>query len=176
VVVRRVLLTAGRESAQANREDLVQEVIEKVLTRNVLASFESRHHGSARSFLGKVAVNHVRDRLRADRREQGRLAVPGGEEEDPLALLPERAAWTESIERHLLFQEIDRALELSDSVTAQQDCEIFWLHYQQGWTARQISELPWITLSVKGVEASLFRTTKMIKGKFGKPRAEGHDQ
>ena len=178
-VVRRVLRTAGGEAGRLSEEDLVQEVIGKVLdpSRNALAKFEPRGPGSARAFLARLAVNHALDRVRGVRRE--RLRFTGSDDDGakyPLVSIPERTPSAEAIERDLLLRRIDQALEESDSATAAQDREIFWLYYRQGMTAREISLSPWIPLTIKGVEASLFRTLKLLRGKFGTLGSSGEGQ
>jgi RNA polymerase sigma factor (sigma-70 family) len=176
VVVLRTLQIGGSESARADAQDLVHEIFAKLLNRGALASFESQHPGSACSFLGTVATNHVRDRLRRVRREENRHVTPADEEDDPLASLPELVDSAQTIEHELLLQEIDRELERSGSSTAAQDREIFWFRYRQGMTAREISGISWIKLSVKGVEASLYRTTMLVRRKFGKTGSEENGQ
>jgi RNA polymerase sigma-70 factor (ECF subfamily) len=50
------------------------------------------------------------------------------------------------------------------------DSAIFWLYYQQGWTAKDISELPYIDLQVKGVESALLRLTRIVRACLGGSR------
>jgi len=40
---------------------------------------------------------------------------------------------------------------------------IFWLYYEQGYSAKEISLLPSMGLTVKGVESTLQRLTRFLK-------------
>jgi hypothetical protein len=44
---------------------------------------------------------------------------------------------------------------------------IFWFFYEQGYTAKEISLLPAVGLTVKGVEAALLRLTRHVREKLG---------
>jgi hypothetical protein len=40
---------------------------------------------------------------------------------------------------------------------------IFWFFYEQGYTAKEISLLPNVGLTVKGVEAVILRLTRYVR-------------
>jgi hypothetical protein len=52
---------------------------------------------------------------------------------------------------------------------------IFWFFYEQGYTAKEISFLPEIGLTVKGVEAVLLRLTRYLREEFGGEAAPAGD-
>jgi RNA polymerase sigma-70 factor, ECF subfamily len=175
-IVRRVLLAGGGDASRANMDDLVQETIIKIYdpARKVLASFEADQPGSARSFLFIVTRNLVLDDLRRYRRLNNGRVLPIGEEGvDPISLIPDRKESNAPVERDILFRELDEVLQQLDSSTAAQDRRIFWLHYRQGMSAREISELPWVRIGTKGVESSLFKTTKRIRSALSGSRPPG---
>jgi hypothetical protein len=65
-------------------------------------------------------------------------------------------------------EKVQAVLEtLSSSETYKRDVAIFWFFYEQGYTAKEISMLPNIGLTVKGVEAVLFRLIRCLRGNRG---------
>ena len=65
----------------------------------------------------------------------------------------------------ILMGQIERCLaKLASEPNFTRDHTIFWLYYRQGLTAKAISKLPGITLSAKGVESTLLRLTRYVKG------------
>jgi hypothetical protein len=65
-------------------------------------------------------------------------------------------------------KEIKGILEtIASSPTYERDVAIFWFFYEQGYTAKEISLLPAVGLTVKGVEAVLFRLARHVREKFG---------
>jgi RNA polymerase sigma-70 factor (ECF subfamily) len=64
----------------------------------------------------------------------------------------------------ILMGQIERCLaKLVSEPNFARDHAIFWLYYRQGLTAKAISQLPDITLGVKGVESTLLRLTRFVK-------------
>ena len=63
----------------------------------------------------------------------------------------------------------------SSSETYDRDVAIFWFFYEQGYTAKEISFLPNIGLTVKGVEAVLLRLTRFLREALGSKGANGED-
>jgi RNA polymerase sigma factor (sigma-70 family) len=141
-------------------EDLTQDACLKIFdpTRKVLAQFESRQPGSVKVFLRTVTKHLVLDSVRAHRHEKRQSLSP------PIGI----AETGSQIERNLLFQQIDKVLRASKAATAQRDRAIFWFHYKAGKTAREISEMSGGVLSLKGVESTLRRTTKLVRQKLTK--------
>lgn len=148
-------------------EDMVQEVFVGLCEKNckVLRQFEPREPDSIFHFLKTVSTNLTRDQLRAD----GRQKRGGGmqqEDEDTLGLDSIAADYgrMSASDREVLHGEIDRALQrLVPDVLLERDCIIFWLYFGQGYSARDISDIPGIGLSVKGVESSLHRSVNYVR-------------
>jgi RNA polymerase sigma-70 factor, ECF subfamily len=150
-------------------EDLIQETYKKLYDplRNPLSRFVPRHPGSARCFLRAVTMHLVSDHLRADRRDKKRVTAKLDiESEEGLSKSPLSPGAAATIERRVLLEEVDLALTTSMAPTARRDRRIFWAHYREGMSAREIAALPSIELTVKGVEASLFRITKFVRTKL----------
>jgi DNA-directed RNA polymerase specialized sigma24 family protein len=43
---------------------------------------------------------------------------------------------------------------------------IFWLYYKRGLTTKEIAGLPFINLSVKGVESTLHRLVQLLRSQL----------
>jgi len=142
--------------------------------RNPLSRFKPRHPASARAFLRVVTMNLVYDHLRAGRRETSHVAFSSDEESHDRLPAPSQAGGSpSSIERGILLEQVNSALADSEAATAGRDRQIFWFHYREGMSPREISKLPWVGLTVKGVESTLFRVTKLVRHKLAQSRLEG---
>jgi RNA polymerase sigma-70 factor (ECF subfamily) len=106
----------------------------------------------------------VQDYFRSSRNQK---RGSGREEEDiELAMLKaeEPHGLYGDMERWILLQQIDECLAgRTAEATCSRDRAIFWLYYRDGLTAKAISELPEIGLSVKGVESTLLRLTRIVR-------------
>jgi DNA-directed RNA polymerase specialized sigma24 family protein len=108
-----------------------------------------------------IASNVVRDHFRqpvnkADETELSDAVVPPGpRDRERLEFLHKK-------------EEVRGILEtLPSSATRDRDVAIFWFFYEQGYSAKEISLLPAVGLTVKGVEAVLFRMARHVREKFG---------
>jgi RNA polymerase sigma-70 factor (ECF subfamily) len=161
-----VVLRSARRWGEASPhlvDELVQETYLKLCTDDcrMLRDFQPRQPDSIYGYLKVVAANVVYDHFRAARSAKRRSpqqsetaadpAAPSGSEGSPAA-----------VERRVLLEEIAGFLEEHKSV-GERERLIFWLYYRQGLTARAIAALPAIELSVKGVESSLFRLTRLVR-------------
>jgi RNA polymerase sigma-70 factor (ECF subfamily) len=169
--VTKCVLRRGR-SNPALVDDLVQDTYLKLCKNNfkALRDFDFQHENAFFGFLKTVASNAVEDYFRGShslKRGSGR------EEEDieevrPAA--PSNAGGFQSVEREIQLGEINDCLaEQPAEPNFARDCLIFWLYYRQGFTAKAIAELPTISLSVKGVESTLLRLTRLVRAKIGSP-------
>jgi RNA polymerase sigma-70 factor (ECF subfamily) len=116
-----------------------------------------------------VAANTALDYFRrgASQRAAGRAPEAGGFSPE---FVSSRGASTEP-ERKIFLEEIDRALKaLSHLPNFERDYSIFWLYYRNGLTAKAISSLPDVKLTVKSVESILYRWTRYIRGAFLKDK------
>lgn len=161
--------TAARWGAATPQfvEDMVQEVFVSLCAkdRKILRAFVPKEENSIFGYLKRIAETQTLDQLRAD----GRLKRGGGaqhEDEERVGLdsiLVDTGRISAS-ERNVLHEEIDRELRrLIPHVLLERDRIIFWLYFRQGFSARDIGDVPAFHLSVKGVESSLHRSVTYVR-------------
>lgn len=167
-VVNKCVLRRGRSNPTLV-DDLIQDTYLKLCANNfkALRDFDFRHENAFLGFLKRVASNVVEDHFRglhSQKRGSGR------EEEDFDELhpaVPSGAGAFQQVEFEILMGEIEKYLaEQAAETNSDRDCLIFWLYYRQGLTAKAISQLPSIGLSVKGVESTLLRLTRQVRAKL----------
>ncbi|HEU4415335.1 MAG TPA: sigma-70 family RNA polymerase sigma factor [Candidatus Angelobacter sp.] len=147
-------------------DDLVQDTYLKICAHNfkALRDFDFRHENALFGFLKVVTANVVEDYYRtinSQKRGQGR-----GEDdlEYASAVTPMPASDPMPVERQILIGEIAQCLQQQAAEpNFSRDYAIFWLYYRQGLTAKAIAGLPGISLSVKGVESTLLRLTRLVR-------------
>jgi DNA-directed RNA polymerase specialized sigma24 family protein len=126
-----------------------------------LRATRNEYENTIFGYLRVIASNVVRDHFRqpvnkADETELSDAVVPPGpRDRERLEFLHKK-------------EEVRGILEtLPSSATRDRDVAIFWFFYEQGYSAKEISLLPAIELTVKGVEAVLFRMARHVREKFG---------
>lgn len=148
-------------------EDLVQETFLKLCAddRRLLRVFEPRHERAFFGYLKVIAGSVGQDyfkRLHTDKREPGGHMV-----ELPLAGEKVEVEACEQIEREALLGEIERRLSrLTLGPSGDRDCDIFWMYYRVGMSARAIAELPGMGLTIKGVESTILRLTRLLRAEL----------
>jgi RNA polymerase sigma factor (sigma-70 family) len=157
-----VILRSIRRYGESNpslADDLVQETFLRLCKDDskALRQFEQRHEDAIFGYLKVVAASVTMDHFRslgAQKRRGDRLA----ESEEAIDLHVSTPA---NAEQSLMLREIDQCIErVSDS---KRDQTIFWLYYQQGFTAKDIAQLPNIGLTAKGIESCIYRLTKAVR-------------
>ena len=152
-------------------DDLVQETYLKLCANDfrALREIQGDHEMAVFGFIKVVASNVVQDYYRrylSQKRGSGK-----GEEDLELAHASAVSdhSFSERVERNAKLRQIDECLKACATTQPnfERDYAIFWLFHLQGLTAKEISELPSIELSVKGVESTLLRLGRLIKGKLG---------
>ena len=148
-------------------DDLVQDTFLRLCADDcrLLRNFVSRQPDSIIGYLKVIATNVTHDyfRAQASRKRGGDLRRVESDS-DETASLPATQPHAEAIETGLQIAEIDGVLQSFPSDTVpERDRTIFWLYYRQGFTAREISEIGNLGLTVKGVESSIFRTTSLVR-------------
>lgn len=158
------VLRTGRRYAQFQRglcDDLVQETYLRLAAREAkaLREFVPRHPGSACCYLQVIAVRVTHDCCKKkDFHRLQELPV-----DPPDVAAPDKTEW------------LARKTELGDLLrkhATARDCQIFWLHYGQGMTAKEIAALASIGLTVKGVESVLLRLKGLIQENFDPGKRE----
>jgi RNA polymerase sigma-70 factor (ECF subfamily) len=166
VIASVVIKTARRWTRPSSGliDDLIQETYLKLCLNDfrALRLFGFRHENALFGFLKVVASNVVRDHFRETYTQKRGCGMLGCQ----LDCAPSSALLNgtfEAVERAILLGTVDRCLENSKSA---RDRLIFWLYYRDGLTAKAISALPSIRLSVKGVESTISRLVRLIKLKL----------
>lgn len=148
-----------REPSPSLVDDLVQETFLKLFAgdRKALRGIRNEHENTIFGYLKVVASNVTRDHFRHPENKIQEVELT-----DPVT--PPLPDGFDRIEFMRLKDKIQARLEsLSSSDTCLRDQTIFWLYYEQGYTAKEISLLPNIGLTVKGVESTLLRLTRFVK-------------
>ncbi len=149
-------------------DDLVHDTYVKIFEDNckALREFNPHHENALFGFLRVIASNVTQDYWRrklSEKRGSGKGEESLGENEEFLlkAKSPDRS------EREVLRREIKQALEkLFPGPGHARDRAIFEFYYEQGYTAKEISELPMVRLTIKEVENLLLRIIRMIRSEF----------
>ena len=168
--IARVVLRTARgwgEPSTSLVDDLVQETFLHLCSDNcsLLRSFVSREPDSIVGYLKVIATNITHDHFRA----QASLKRGGGlrrveDDTDQTERLPVPESLTKAVEIDLQIAEIERMVQsLAVDDLPERDRTIFWLHYRQGFSAREISEISAFRLTIKGVESSIHRTTNLVR-------------
>jgi RNA polymerase sigma-70 factor (ECF subfamily) len=172
LIARVAVRTAHRwgERSPSVFDDLVQETYLKLCAENcrLLRTFEASKPGALYGYLKVVTANVVHDHFKSARAAK-RGAGEATEDIDVEEICASSAFQPSSsdqasIERTILFQEIDQLL--SKSIPAEELSRsrlIFWLYYRSGLSASAIALLPNIHLTTKGVESVLLRLTRLVR-------------
>jgi DNA-directed RNA polymerase specialized sigma24 family protein len=156
----------GSTPSPSQVDDLVQDTYtDKLFANNAkaLRDFKCHHDDPALfdafffGFLKTVASRVAIDYLRR----------PAPDEVVPSPILP---APTPNPDRQVLLDQIIRRLYgLKHEPNFQRDLTIFLLYFVHGLTAKAISRLPGIGLTVKGVESVLLRLLRYLRGDLNGP-------
>lgn len=156
------------ESSSPTIDDLIQETYLKLCADDycLLRAYDPKHPSAIFGYLKVITANVVHDRFKALHSEKR----GGNQILEDVTTLENRSGASEvfgsqhAIEREILLREIDAHLNASLSgATADRDRTIFWLYYRQGFTTKAIASLPAIGLTMKGVESTIFRITRMVR-------------
>ena len=162
-------LRRWREPAPSLVDDLVQETFLKLFAneRKALRGIKNAYENTIFGYLKVVASNVTCDHFRQPKNKVQEIELT-----DPV--VPPSPDGFDRIEFVRLKDQIQACLDgLSSSGTYKRDQAIFWLYYEQGYTAKEISLLPDIGLTVKGVESTLLRLTRFVKeGGIKAPKEE----
>jgi RNA polymerase sigma-70 factor (ECF subfamily) len=140
-------------------DDLIQDTYIKLFAndKKALRSIKNEHENTIFGYLKVIASNVAKDHFRkpenkADEIELSDAVVPPG---------PQDRERLEFLHKKEQVQEILETL--SSSEIYQRDIAIFWFFYEQGYTAKEISFMPHLELTIKGVEAVIFRLTQYVR-------------
>ena len=153
-------------------DDLVQETFLKLFANNAraLREFDCRHENALFGFFKVVASNVAHDHVRKLMSDKDGAGREPEDLDKAQHVATSGFGSAKTAERDIRMAEIERCLErLASNPNHARDCAIFWLYFRQGYTAKEISELPGIGLSVKGVESVLLRLIRDIRGGMEPP-------
>jgi RNA polymerase sigma-70 factor (ECF subfamily) len=143
-------------------DDLIQDTYVKLFAndKKALRVAKNEHENTIFGYLKVIASNVVRDHFRQPANKADEIEISD-------AVFPPGPRDRERLEFLQKKEQIKRILEmLSVSETYDRDVGIFWFFYEQGYTAKEISLLPAVGLTVKGVEAVLFRVARFVREKL----------
>jgi len=143
-------------------DDLIQDTFVKLFAneKKALRVAKNEHENTIFGYLKVIASNVVRDHFRQPANKADEIEISD-------AVFPPGPRDRERLEFLQKKEQIKRILEmLSVSETYDRDVGIFWFFYEQGYTAKEISLLPAVGLTVKGVEAVLFRVARLVREKL----------
>ena len=160
------VMRSWRTHCTALVDDLVQETYLKLCANDfkALREFVCEHENALHGFLKVVASHVVHDHFRSSYSQKRGSGKEDKELEEVSFRTSGASGSAERIERKILFQEISECLETrAAGPNFPRDYAIFWLYYVQGYTAKAIARLPNIGLTVKGVESTLLRLTRLVR-------------
>ena len=160
-----------KEPAPSLVDDLIQETYVKLFAndRKALRSIKNEFENTIFGYLKVVASNVARDHFRQPANKADEVELDD-------AILPPGPDGQQRLEFAHKKEQVRDILEtLVSSDTHARDMAIFWFFYEQGYTAKEISMLPNIELTVKGVEAVLFRLTRYVREKLGAQDSRSKD-
>jgi RNA polymerase sigma-70 factor (ECF subfamily) len=172
-----VLRTTARfgDSSRQTVDDLVQETYLKLCADKfrILRNFEEQHPDAFLGYIKVLAANVVRDHFKASySKKRGANQVDNIKDEFVPAAGEDSIGSPQSIERAVLILEIKHHLASCVAGPDQErNCNIFWLYYRSGLSARAIAELPGIGLTTKGVESIIMRITRELRQRMCNPQA-----
>jgi len=144
-------------------DDLIQDTYVKLFTDNkkALRNLRNEHENAIFGYLRVIASNVVLDHFRQRKNDTDEVELSD-------QVVPPSLNGMKKIEFDQRRDEINCCLEkLLSSPTHERDMRIFSFYYDYGYTAKEISMLPGIELSIKGVEAALLRLSRFLSDEFG---------
>ena len=172
--IARSIIKTTRQWGQSPREvvdQLVQDTYLKLCTDKcrLLLNFAVQHPDAIPGYIKTIAVNLAHDHFKAhySQKRGAGLAPESLEDIDPKA---ESGTFGghQAMEREVLLRQISDFLKsCSEGPHQDRDQTIFWLHYQQGMSTKDIAGLPTVRLTDKGIQTALQRLLRCIRGKLG---------
>lgn len=153
-------------------DDLLQEVYYKLWADKcrLLLQFAQQHSDEAVvGYIKTIAINAAHDHFKSlHSRKHGAGETDQLHEEFELIAQSGSFGGPEAMDREIFLKQVDEQLQDCAAGTNQErDCLIFWFYYLQGMSAKAIAALTTIKLTVKGVEAVIFRLTRCIREHLG---------
>ena len=158
-------------------DDLIQDTYLKLCADKcrLLYDFAIAHPEAVNGYVKTVAINVAHDYFKSQhsRKRGGRSVVQSDEELEPKART-DSLGGPEAMERNILLRQINDYLHsCTEGPSQERDRMVFWFHYRQGMTAKEIATLPATRLTVKGVESLILRIKRCIGAHMRRSR-EGY--
>jgi RNA polymerase sigma-70 factor (ECF subfamily) len=158
-------------------DDLIQDTYLKLCADKcrLLYDFAIAHPEAINGYVKTIAINVAHDYFKSQhsRKRGGRSVVQADEELEPKART-DGLGGPEAMERNILLRQINDYLHsCTEGPSQERDRMVFWFHYRQGMTAKEIATLPATRLTVKGVESLILRITRCIGAQMRRSR-EGY--
>jgi RNA polymerase sigma-70 factor (ECF subfamily) len=153
-------------------DDLLQEVYYKLWSDKcrLLLQFAQQHSDEAVvGYIKTIAINAAHDHFKSlHSRKHGAAETDQLQGEVETVAQSGSFGGPEAMDREIFLKQVDEQLQDCAAGTNQErDCLIFWFYYLQGMTAKAIAALATIKLTVKGVEAVIFRLTRCVREHLG---------
>jgi len=161
----------GKEPAQFV-DDLLQDVYYKLWADKcrLLLQFAQQHSEEAViGYIKTIATNTTHDHFKAlySRKHGAAETDQLHEEFEPVAHSGSFGG-PDAMDREIFLKQVNEQLQDCAAGTNQErDCLIFWFYYLQGMSAKAIAALATMKLTVKGVEAVIFRLTRCVREHMG---------
>jgi RNA polymerase sigma-70 factor (ECF subfamily) len=156
-------------------DDIVQEVYLKLCEqeRRILREFEPRGEDSFLGLMRIVTASVANDYFRRlYSAKRGGKVVNSQLSAEPASCPANGDGESNSLQRSVLFAQLDRKLRDANGAVSQRDRGLFWLYYGQGFTADEIAALPSVGLTGKGVESALRRVVLWLRAAIEQRRPE----
>jgi RNA polymerase sigma factor (sigma-70 family) len=152
-----VVIRAGNEWGQTS-PDVIENLTQHVYVKlsgdgyKLLKEFRSSGPNAFMGYLKVVTSNVARDYFRAH------VSAKGGTTERVSTAMSDSSG--AAAKSNIFFDEVDALLRAS---VPERNQTVFWLHYQDGLTAKEIAAIPTLNLTAKGVESILWRLKELVK-------------
>ena len=166
------------DPSPATVDDIVQEVFVKLCEqeRRILRDFEPRGEDSFLGLLRIVSASVANDYFRRQysAKRGGKVVILPLVDDDAQSQGAHPAGGMQQARTRqaVLMGELDKKLRSAPGVIGERDRALFWLYYQQGFTAEEIARLPATGLSAKGVESALRRVTVWLRSEVDPKRQD----
>jgi RNA polymerase sigma-70 factor (ECF subfamily) len=169
-----VAMRVSRLWMNGSAPDLIADIVQDVFMRlcenerRVLREFEPRGDDSFLGLLRTIATSVANDCFRRYYAEKRGGKVVTSPLADDCAQSPVNANTRETaqLNRTILLTQLYEKLLSAPEAVSERDCSIFWLYYRQGFTAEEISSVPSVGLTAKGVESALRRVSQWLRGEI----------
>lgn len=149
-------------------DDGVQEVCMKLSTQARSGKIPDVDDSSLEAYLKASIANAAHDYFRAQHAKRRNVTLTTSIDGSGAPQQPGGP----DLDHAVLLGQIEHMVEGS-----QRDRNVFLLYYRHGWTAKEISALPVVNLSQKGVESLVFRITAALRKRVEEsPHQEGFDK